>query len=124
MPNTHFARSSRMGASMRRLVLLLSTFVLVSAIGAAQAQTEQPAKRTSARQKAAQKPATLAPDTRPRYKRDDTPAAVAAQPAKPVVAHKKRTARKPAGGAQPDAATQTARTTARDITACAQNKDH
>jgi lipoprotein NlpI len=109
---------------MRRLVVLLSAFVFVSATGAADAQTAQPAKPASARQKAAQKPATPPPDTRPRYKRDDTPAAVAAAPAKPAAVGKKRSARKPAGVAPPEAAAQTARATARDIAACAQNKDN
>ena len=111
---------------MRRLVLLLSAFVFVSAIGAADAQTQQPIKRTTARQKAAQKPATPPPDTRPRYKRDDTPASVVtAAPVKPVVARKRRAGRKPAEGAQPAAAAaQTARATPRDISACAQTKDH
>src|SRR6478609_7212907 len=114
-----------MGASMRRLVVLLSAFVLVSAIGAADAQTQQPVKRSSARQKAAQKPAAPPPDTRPRYKRDDTPAAVAATtPAKPTVARRKRTARKTSDGARPQAAAETTRATPRDIAACAQNKDN
>jgi lipoprotein NlpI len=111
---------------MRRFVLLLSAVVLVGAIGPADAQTQQPANRVSARQKAAQKPATPPPDTRPRFKRDDTPtsAPVAAAPAKPVAAHKKRTVRKPADSARPDTAAQAARATPRDIAACAQTKDN
>jgi lipoprotein NlpI len=109
---------------MRRLVVLLSAFVLVSATGAADAQTAQPVKPASARQKAGQKAATPPPDTRPRFKRDDTPAAVVTAPAKPAVAGKKRTVRKPADAAQPGAAAQTTRATPRDITACAQNKDN
>ncbi|MGB9365341.1 MAG: tetratricopeptide repeat protein [Xanthobacteraceae bacterium] len=109
---------------MRRLVVLLSAFAFLSATGAADAQTAQQAKPTSARQKAAQKPATPPPDTRPRYKRDDMPAPVAAAPAKPVVTGKKRTVRKPAGAAQPEAAAQTTRATARDVAACAQSKDN
>jgi lipoprotein NlpI len=123
--NTQFILSSRMGANMRRLLLLLSVFVLAGAIGAADAETAQPPKRTHARQKAAQKPATP-PDARPRYRRDDTPAPVAtAAPAKPAAGRKRRTARKPADGAQPAAAVaQTARATPRDIVACAQTKDH
>jgi lipoprotein NlpI len=110
---------------MRRVVVLLSVFLLAGAIGAADAQSQPPAKHGSARQKAAQKPAAP-PDTRPRFKRDDTPApVVTAAPAKPLVAHRKRTARKPGAGAQPaTAAAQTARTTPRDIAACAQTKDH
>ena len=109
---------------MRRLVVLLSAVVLAGAIGAADAQTAQPAKPASARQKAAQKPATPPPDTRPRYKRDDMPApAVAAAPAKPAAASKKRAVRKPADAGQP-AAAQAARATPRDIAACAQTKDN
>jgi len=109
---------------MRRFVLLLSALVCLSVIGTATAQTQEPAKR-STRQKAAQKPATPPPDTRPRFKRDDTAAPVAAAaPAKHVVARKKRTTHKPADAAQPNAAAQTTRTTPRDITACAQNKDN
>jgi len=110
---------------MRRLVLLLSAFVLVSAMGAADARPQQTTKRTSARHKAAQKPVTPPTDTRPRYKRDDTPASVVATYAKPaVVARQRRTARKPAAAAPPDAAAQTARSTARDVAACEQSKDH
>jgi len=110
---------------MRRIVVVLSVFFLASAIAAADAQTQQPAKHTTARQQAAQKPAAPPPDTRPRYRRDDTPAPVAtAAPGKPVVARRKRTARKPADAAHPDAAGQTARATPRDIATCAQTKDH
>lgn len=111
---------------MRRLVLLLSAFVLVGAIGLADAQTEQPGKHAAARQKAAQKPAAPPPDPRPRFKRDDTPTAAAAAAAspKPATVTRKRTARKPAGAAPPDAAAQTARSTARDVAGCAQSKDN
>ncbi len=108
---------------MRRLVVLLSAVVLAGAIGAADAQTAQPAKPASARQKAAQKPASPPPDTRPRYKRDDTPAPVAAAPAKPAAAGRKRAVRKPADAGQP-AAPQAARATPRDVATCAQNKDN
>jgi len=113
-----------MGAKMRRYVVLLSAFVLMSGTGGPEAQTAQPANPASARQKAAQKPATPPPDTRPRYKRDDTPAPVAAAPAKPATAGKKRTARKPADAAQPEAAAPTTRATARDIAGCVQTKDN
>src|ERR1043165_4397411 len=120
-----------MGANMRRiglllLLLLLSVFFLAGAIDAADAQTTQPLKRNSVRQKAAQKPATPPQDTRPRFKRDDTPApVVTAAPPKPTLAPKKRTARKPADGAQPAAAAaQIARASVRDVAACAQTKDH
>ena len=110
---------------MRRVVLLLSVFFLAGAIGAADAETAQAPNRTSARHKAAQKPAALSADARPRYRRDDTPAVVAAgAPAEPVVQRKRRSARKPADTVQPDAAAQAARATPRDIAACAQTKDH
>jgi lipoprotein NlpI len=108
---------------MRRLVVLLSVFVLVSATGAADAQTAQPAKPSSARQKATQKQATPPSDTRPRYKRDDTPAPVVAAPAKPAAAPRRRTVRKPADADQP-AAPQAARATPRDVATCAQSKDN
>ena len=110
---------------MRRLVVLLSAVVLAGAIGAADAQTAQPAKPASARQKAAQKPATPPPDTRPRFKRDDmpAPAPVATAPAKPPAASKRRAVRRPADAGQP-AAAQGARATARDIAGCAQTKDN
>jgi lipoprotein NlpI len=109
---------------MRRFVVLLSAFILVSATGAAEAQTAQPARPASARQKAAQKQATPPPDTRPRYKRDDMQAPVAAAPAKPAAPPRKRTARKPAGAVKPEAAAPTTRATARDVAACAQTKDN
>src|SRR4051794_35059051 len=109
---------------MRRIVVLLSAFVLAGAIGAADAQTDLPAKRAGGRHKASQRPATPPPDTRPRFKRDDTPGAVVAAPAKPpAVARKKRSVRKPADAAPPTA-DQPARATARDIAACAQNKEN
>src|SRR5262245_17939010 len=108
---------------MRRIVLLLSAFVFVSAIGAAEAQTAKPA---SARPKAAEKPTTPPPDARPRFKRDDTPASVVAAAAKPAAPTKKRAARKPADPAQPAeaAVAQPARATPRDVAACAQTKDN
>lgn len=112
---------------MRRLVPLLSIFALLGAIGAADAQTQPPAKHRTARHKAAaQKPATPPVDTRPRYKRDDTMAPVAAAPAAPALAAKRRHARKSTPNAQSAAApaTQGARATARDFAACAQVGDH
>jgi len=107
---------------MRRLVLLGSAFALVCALGAgaAQAQSAASAKRAASKKSAA--PLAPAPDTRPRYKRDDTPAAVAAAPAKPAVPGNKRTARKPAKEQTP--AAQDARATPRDVAACAQTSDH
>jgi lipoprotein NlpI len=69
-------------------------------------------------------------DTRPRYRRDDTPAPVVAAPAAQPVAKKKRSARhKPAGtpAAAPAAEAATvpakgAKATPRDIVACAQDR--
>ena len=110
---------------MRRLVLLCSAFAFVCAVGVADAQTQPPAKRAVAGKKNAAAKAAPAPDTRPRYKRDDTPAAVVVAPAKPVVVQKRRSrvARKPVKGAQPDATAQTARSSPRDVANCAQVKD-
>jgi len=112
---------------MRRLVLLCSAFVFVCAAGLADAETQSaaPAKRAVAGKKNAAAKAPP-PDTRPRYKRDDTPAAVTAAPAKPAVVQRRRhrVARKPVEGAQPDAVAQTGRSSARDVATCAQVKDH
>jgi lipoprotein NlpI len=107
---------------MRRLVLLSSVFAFACVLGTADAQTQSaaPAKRTASKKSAV--PAAPPPDTRPRYKRDDMPVPVAATPAKPVVAAKRRVARKPASE-QPPAA-QDARATPRDVAACAQTSDH
>lgn len=112
---------------MRRLVLLCSAFVFLCVSSAADAQTQPAAsaKRTAAAKKDAANPAPP-PDTRPRYKRDDTPAAVAATPtpAKPAVTGRKRSrvARKPADPRQPGA--QGAKATQRDVAACAQVRNH
>jgi lipoprotein NlpI len=111
-----------MGANMRRLVLLCSAFAFLCAVSAAdaQAQSAAPAKRSASKKTNAAK-AAPPPDTRPRFKRDDTPAPVAVAPAKPAVAAKRRIARKPADGApQPTGA----RATPRDVAACAQARDH
>jgi lipoprotein NlpI len=113
-----------MGANMRRLVLLCSAIAFLSASGAADAQTlpANPAKRAGGAKKGAAATATPV-DTRPRYKRDDTPASVAAAP--PVAGPKKRTARRPAGrSAQGDAAAQGAKAGPRDVATCAQVRDH
>jgi tetratricopeptide (TPR) repeat protein len=110
---------------MWRLVLLCCAFLLV--IGPAHAQRLQrgdapapvataPAKPPAAQKKQANAPKG-APDTRPRYKRDDTPAPVAA-PAAP--AKQIRRARKPADGAQPPVADAPARSTPKDVAQCAQ----
>ena len=104
---------------MRRLVLLCSAFAFLCAIGAADAQTQTvPAKR-AATKKSSAAAAAPAPDTRPRYKRDDTPAPIAAAPVKPAVPTKRRMARRPVGSAQPQTA-QTERATPKDVGACAQ----
>jgi lipoprotein NlpI len=116
-----------MGANMRRLVLLCSAFAFVCAASVADAQTRPHAKRAVAGKKNAAAKAAPAPDTRPRFKRDDMPAPVAAAPAKPAAAQKRRhrVARKLGGGApQPDAAAQTAKSSLRDVATCAQVKDH
>ena len=109
---------------MRRLVLLWSAFAFLCVSGAADAQTQPAAspKRAVAGKKGA---ATAAPpvDTRPRYKRDDTPAPVAVAPlaARP----NKRSARAPgARAAQPDMVAPGAKASPRDVAACAQAKDH
>src|SRR5688572_19202856 len=110
---------------MRRLVLLCSAFALVCASGAADAQTQAaaPAKRAVAGKKGAAATAAPPVDTRPRYKRDDTPATVAVTP--PAAAPKKRTVRRPADpAAQPAATAQGEKATARDIATCAQTSDH
>src|SRR5215212_9148435 len=111
-----------MGANMRRLVALFSVFAFVCAFGAAEAQTQSaaPAKRSASKKSAA--PAAPAPDTRPRYKRDDMPTPVVVAPTKPAAGPRKRMARKPASEQAP--AAQNARATPRDVTACAQTTDH
>jgi lipoprotein NlpI len=184
-----------MGANMRRLVVLCSAFVFLCATVAAGAQTQPaaPAKqatvakksgakhgaaarRSAAAQKSAAQPAPPPPDTRPRLKRDDLPAAVAAPAvpvapaassrrapppasraappaaaaavpppadtrprlkrddlpapvaaapvASPVPAKRHRAMHKPADGAPPAVAAHAPRATTRDVTACAQPKDH
>lgn len=110
---------------MWRLVLLCCAFLFI--VGPAHAQrllrgdapapvVAAPAKQPAAQKKQANAPKP-APDTRPRYKRDDTPARVAA-PAAP--ARQMRRARKPADGAQPAVADPSARSTAKDVAQCAQ----
>jgi lipoprotein NlpI len=99
---------------------------LVLAAHSAEAQTKRVrhAKPESAAKQAA--PA----DTRPRYRRDDTPAPVVAAPAAQPVARKKRSARRkpaeaPAAPAAADATAkpaQGAKATPRDIVACAQDR--
>lgn len=107
-----------------RLVLLCSAFAFLCVSSAADAQTQPAAstQRTAAAKKDAAKPA-VPPDPRPRYKRDDTPAAVAATPATPAMTGKKRgrLARKPGDPQQPGAQSKA---TARDVAACAQVRDH
>src|SRR5947208_1713986 len=102
------------------LALLLTTH-------SAEAQTER-VRQTKPESAAKQ----AAPDTRPRYRRDDTPAPVVVAPATPAVqpvAKKKRSVRRkpetPAAPAAADAATMPAKgakATPRDIVACAQDR--
>ena len=108
---------------MRRLVLLCSAFAFLCASGAADAQTAPATsgKRTASTKKGAVGLASV--DTRPRYKRDDTPAAVAVTPT--ATAPKRRLARRPVdGAAQPGASVQGAKPTAADVASCAQARDH
>jgi lipoprotein NlpI len=108
---------------MRRLVLWCSAFAFLCASSAADAQAQSAPSAKGAGKKGAAATAAAPVDTRPRYKRDDTPAPVVAAP--PAAAPKKRTARRPAGlSAQPDATAQGARATSRDVTTCAQVRDH
>jgi lipoprotein NlpI len=121
--NTHSIMFKRMGANMRRLVLLCFAFAFLSAGDAADAQTQPSAagKRATAAKKGAAPAAPV--DTRPRYKRDDTPASVVAAP--PAAAPKNRTARRARGrSAQREAAAQGAKAGPRDVAACAQVSDH
>jgi lipoprotein NlpI len=94
---------------MRRLVLLCFAFVLLS--GSADAQPRLQRGDAAAQKKFAPQ---AAPDTRPRYRRDDTPAPVAAPaaPAKQV----RRSARRPADTASPGSP----QSSARDVAECAQ----
>ena len=113
-----------------RSVWFCLSLALLFATDAAQAQTKRvrPAKPESAAKQAA--PVV---DTRPRYRRDDTPAPVVAAPAAPTAqpaVKRKRSARhKPAGtpAAAPAAEAATtpakgAKATPRDIVACAQDR--
>jgi lipoprotein NlpI len=107
---------------MRRLVLLCSAFAFLCVTSAAGAQTQpvasaQPAtakkgnakhaagtRRAAAPQKNAAQPAPPPVDTRPRYKRDDVPAAVAAPtPAPAASAVPSRRAAAPASRVAPPA---------------------
>src|SRR5215218_3923997 len=111
-----------MGANMRRLVLLCSAFAILCVAGAAEAQTQSPTKRAVAAKKGVAPPSATV-DTRPRYKRDDTSAAVAVTPT--ATAPKRRLARRPVdGAAQPGASVQGAKPTAADLASCAQARDH
>lgn len=109
-----------------RSVWLCSVLALLLAAQTAEAQTKR--ARHAKPESAAKQAAPV--DTRPRYRRDDTPAPVAAAPAAPSaqpVAKKKRSARhKPAGTpAAAQAATTPAKggkATPRDVVACAQDR--
>jgi lipoprotein NlpI len=110
-----------------RSVWFCSALALLLAVHAAEAQTKRvkPAKPAEAA-----KQAPPVADTRPRLKRDDTPAPVVAAPSAQPVANKKRSARHkpaetPAAPAAADAATKPtkgAKATPRDIVACAQDR--
>ena len=109
---------------MRRLVLLCSAFPFSARRAPPRRKRDPPAKRKAAKPSAAKKTEAAkaaAPDTRPRFKRDDTPAPVVVAPAKPAVAAKRRITRKPADGAPQPTGT---RATPRDVAACAQARDH
>ena len=106
---------------MRRLVLLCSCLAFVAAIGAADAQTQPAQPKRSASRKTAV-PATPPVDTRPRYRRDDTPAAVAAAAAKPAKTSRTHATRKAVDAREPTA--PSARATPVDVAACAQVRDH
>ncbi len=107
-----------------RFVALCSAFAFVFASVTAEAQTQAQKPRAGVKKTEAAKP--VAPvDTRPRYKRDDTPAAVVtapAQPQKPRVSRRPR----PADAAQSGAGTaaQAARSGPQDVAACAQTRDN
>jgi len=107
---------------MRAVWFFLGLALLLS-VHAAQAQTKRvknPKPESAAKQAA---PA----DTRPRLRRDDTPAPVVAAPAVQPVGKKKRSARHkpaetPAAPAAADAATKPVKATPRDVVACAQDR--
>ena len=91
---------NRMGANMRRFIVLCAAFAFVSGASAAVAQTQPAthAKHAAARKNAAQ-PAPPPADTRPRYKRDDVPVPVVTVPAATAAR-----AAEPKRGAAPKAA--------------------
>jgi lipoprotein NlpI len=110
-----------------RSVWFCSGLALLLAINVAEAQTQ---RVRHAKPAAAAKQAEPV-DTRPRLKRDDTPAPVVAAPAAQPVARKKRNARhKPAETPAAPTADATAKpakgakATPRDVVACAQDKVH
>jgi lipoprotein NlpI len=105
---------------MRLVVLLCSCLAFLLAAGAGQAQTQSapPAKRAASKKTAT--PSVLPADTRPRLRRDDTPAPVAAAPAKPA-SPKQRGARRPAGGQQ--LPVENTKATRSDVAACADMRD-
>ncbi len=144
--NTHSVLSSDAVDEMRRLVLLCSAVLFVTCAADAQPRLQrgdapapvETAKPPAAAAKPGQKdqkkearpqPAAAnkkeaeaakpTPDTRPRYKRDDTPAPVAA-PAAPLAKQIRRSARGPAGAMPQAAADQSAKASPKDVAACAQ----
>jgi lipoprotein NlpI len=113
---------------MRSVWFCLGLVLLLAAHDAeAQAQTK---RVKHAKPAAAAKQAAPVVDTRPRLRRDDTPAPVVAAPAAQPVAKQKRRARHrpagtPAAPAAAGAATKPAKgakATARDVVACAQDR--
>jgi lipoprotein NlpI len=107
-----------------RSVWFCSALALLLAVHAAEAQTKR-VKNPKA--ESAAKQAAPVVDTRPRLKRDDTPAPVVAAPAVQPLVKKKRSARHkpaeaPAAPAAAEAATKPAKAAARDVVACAQDR--
>ena len=114
---------------MRR-TLLCSILAALIAVAPASTQAQAaPKKQTAASKRAAApaKPATPAVDTRPRMRRDDTPAPVVAAPAAAAVKKKRSAGRKKAPGVAvqkpAETAAPAARATPRDVAACAQARD-
>jgi lipoprotein NlpI len=110
-----------------RSLWLCSALALLLAAPAAEAQTR---RVKPARPEAAAKPAVPAADTRPRLKRDDTPAPVVAAPVAQGEVKKKHGARRkpaetPAAPAAAEAATKPGKNTTatpRDVIACGQDQ--
>src|SRR4051812_12498136 len=113
-----------------RSVWFCSALALLFAVHAAEAQTK---RVQQAKPEAAAKEAAPVADTRPRFRRDDTPAPVVAAPAAQPVVKKTPSARRkpadtpaaPAGTASTaaaPAAPKSAKAGPRDVVACAQDR--